>query len=106
MHPGDSEDLAFSVTVDGPAADGTLPTEIVNVGQIRSTETPQKPSNRVVVPLTTVLGTKVVRTPPTTTLPFTGFDALQNALIALVLIGGGTVLLTWPRLRRQPGLPA
>ena len=106
MHPGDNEDLAFSVTVDGPAADGTLPTEIVNVGQIKSNETPQKPSNRVVVPLTTVLGTKVVRTPPTTTLPFTGFDALQNALIALVLIGGGMVLLTWPRLRRQPGLPA
>ena len=104
MHPGDNEDLNFSVTVDGPAADGTLPTEIVNVGQIRSNETPQKPSNRVVVPLTTVLGTKFVKTPPTTTLPFTGFDALQNALIAMVLIGGGLVLLTWPRLRRQPGL--
>jgi uncharacterized repeat protein (TIGR01451 family) len=104
MHPGDNEDLTFSVTVDGPAADGTLPTEIVNVGQIRSNETPQKPSNRVVVPLTTVLGTKVTRTPPTTTLPFTGFDALQNALIAMVLIGGGMVLLTWPRLQRRPGL--
>lgn len=105
MHPGESEFLDFSVTVDGAAADGTLPTEIVNVGQIRSNETPQKPSNRVVVPLTTVLGTKIVRTPPTvTTLPFTGFDALQNALVAMVLIGGGLVLLTWPRLRRQPGL--
>jgi hypothetical protein len=45
----------------------------------------------------------VVRTPPTTTLPFTGFDAVQNALIALVLIGGGLVVLTWPRLRRRPG---
>lgn len=104
MHPGDSEVLDFSVTVDGAAADGTLPTEIVNVGQVRSNETPQKPSNRVVVPLTQVLGTKVVRTPPTTTLPFTGFDAVQNALMALVLIGGGLVLLTWPRLRRRPGL--
>jgi len=102
MHPGDSEIMHFSVTVSGPGADGTLPTEIVNVGQIRSNETPQKPSNRVVVPLTTVLGIKVVKTtPPTTTLPFTGFNALQNALIALVLIFGGLVLLTWPRLRRQ-----
>ena len=105
MHPGDVEQLGFSVTVDGPAADGTLPTEIDNIGQIRSNETPQQPSNRVVVPLTTVLGTKIVKTPTPTTLPFTGFDALQNALIALVLIGGGLVLLTWPRLRRQQILP-
>jgi uncharacterized repeat protein (TIGR01451 family) len=107
MHPGESEFLGFSVTVDDAADDGTLPTEIINVGQITSNETPQKPSNRVVVPLTTVLGTKFVRTPPTTTLPFTGFDVLQNALIAMVLIGGGLVLLTWPRLRRiQPVVSA
>lgn len=105
MHPGDAEQMVFAVTVNGAAQDGTLPTEIVNVGAIHSNETPTKPSNRVVVPLTNVLGIKIVRTPPTT-LPFTGFDALQNALIALVLIGGGLVLLTWPRLRLEPELPA
>jgi uncharacterized repeat protein (TIGR01451 family) len=106
MHPGDAAQMVFAVTVNPAAADGTLPTEIVNVGAIHSDQTPPKPSNRVVVPLTVVLGEKVVRTPPTTTLPFTGFDAMQNALIALVLIGGGLVLITWPRLRRQPELPA
>ena len=106
MHPGDSVQMTFAVTVDGPGADGTIPTEIVNVGQITSNETPQKPSNRVVVPLTQVLGTKVVRTQTPTALPFTGFNALQNALIALVLIGGGLVLITWPRLRRQPAFPS
>ena len=104
MHPGDVEVLNFSVTVNGAAPDGTIPTEIVNVGQIHSNDIPEKPSNRVVVPLTTVLGTKIVKTniPTTTTLPFTGFNAVQNALIAMVLIFGGLVILTWPRLRRQP----
>jgi alcohol dehydrogenase class IV len=106
MHPGDSVQMVFAVTVNGAGTDGTIPTEIVNVGQIQSHETPQKPSNRVVVPLTQVLGTKFVRTTPPTALPFTGFNALQNALIALVLIGGGMVLITWPRLRRQPAFPS
>ena len=105
MHPGDTVPMTFAVTVNG-AVNGTIPTEIVNVGQIQSHETPQKPSNRVVVPLTQVLGTKVVRTQTPTALPFTGFNALQNALIALVLIGGGLVLITWPRLRRQPAFPS
>lgn len=104
MQSGQTDLLRFAVTVNGPDSNNTLPTEIVNIGQIQSNETPQKPSNRVVVPLTTVLGEKVVKTTTTTTLPFTGFDALQNALIALVLIGGGLVLLTWPRLRRDSGL--
>ena len=99
MHPGDSEVLAFDVKVDGPDADGTLPTEIINVGQICSTENPCEPSNRVVVPVTVVLGEKIVNTPPAETLPFTGFNVLQNALLALVLIGGGMVILTWPRLQ-------
>jgi len=105
MHPGDSVQMLFAVTVNGPV-NGTIPTEIVNVGAIHSHQTPEKPSNRVVVPLTQVLGTKIVKTTPPTALPFTGFDAMQNALIALVLIGGGLVLITWPRLRRQPALPA
>jgi uncharacterized repeat protein (TIGR01451 family) len=99
LHPGDSVTLTFDVKVDGPDAAGTLPTEIINVGQIRSNESPPEPSNRVVVPVTVVLGEKVVKTPPATALPFTGFDVVQNALLALVLIGGGLVILTWPRLQ-------
>ena len=100
MHPGDKVSMTFDVKVDGPV-NGTLPTEIDNVGQIRSHESPPEPSNRVVVPVTVVLGEKIVNTPtpPATALPFTGFDVVQNALLALVLIGGGLVILTWPRLQ-------
>jgi len=107
MHPGDTVTMTFGVTVNGPDASGTIPTEIVNVADIQSNETPKTPSNRVIVPLTTVLGTKIVKvtTPPTTTtLPFTGLNSLQDALLASVLIGAGMLLLTWPRLqRRQTG---
>jgi uncharacterized repeat protein (TIGR01451 family) len=99
---GQTMNVTFGVTVNGPAADGTIPTEIVNVGDITSNETPKTPSNRVVVPLTQVLGTKIVRTTtPATTLPFTGLNSLQDALLAMVLIGGGLLLLTWPRLQTQ-----
>jgi uncharacterized repeat protein (TIGR01451 family) len=101
MSPGDSIPLGFSVTVDGPDANGTVPTSIINVGHIKSTETPREPSNRVVVPVTAVLGEKIVNTPPATALPFTGLNALQEALFAAVLIGAGLLLLTWPRLYTQ-----
>ena len=101
LSPGDTASMTFDVKVDGPAADGTLPTAIANVGDIASDQTPQRLSNRVVVPVTFVLGEKVVKTPTTpTTLPFTGFDVLQNALLALVCVGAGLVLLTWPRLQQ------
>jgi uncharacterized repeat protein (TIGR01451 family) len=98
ISPGQTKTLTFAVTVDGPDAAGTLPTEIDNVGQIRSHETPPEPSNLVVVPVTVVLGEKIVN-PPVETLPFTGFNVLQNALLALVLVGGGLMLLTWPRMQ-------
>jgi hypothetical protein len=68
----------------------------VNVGAIRSDENPSEPSNRVVVPLTQVLGVKIVKQ-----LPFTGFDTLQNSLLAAVLICTGLLVVTWPRLQPQ-----
>ena len=98
MQPGDSQTLTFKVSVNGPDADGTMPTSIPNVGHVKSTETPRTPSNRVVVPVTTVLGEKIVNTPPAT-LPFTGINILQNCLLAMVMIGAGLLLLTWPRIR-------
>lgn len=101
MSPGDLVTMTFKVKVNGADANGTVPTEIDNIGHIKSNETPKKPSNRVVVPVTVVLGERIVNTPPPTTLPFTGFDTLQNALLALVLIGAGLVILTWPRLQPQ-----
>ena len=106
MHPGDTVTMHFGVTVNGADAAGTIPTEIDNIADIQSDQTPLTPSNRVVVPLstTTVLGTKIVKVPTATTLPFTGLNSLQDALLAAVLIGGGMLLLTWPRLqRRQTG---
>jgi uncharacterized repeat protein (TIGR01451 family) len=99
MKPGDSQSMTFTVTIDGPDADGTIATEIPNLGHVKSTETPRTPSNRVVTEITTVLGTKVVKTPPITTLPFTGLPLLQDVLLASVLIAGGLLLLTWPRLQ-------
>jgi uncharacterized repeat protein (TIGR01451 family) len=100
MQPGDSQSMTFKVVINGPAADGTLPTEIPNVGHVKSNETPKNPSNRVVTLITTVLGTKIVKTtPPASTLPFTGLPVLQDVLLAMVLIGGGIMLLTWPRLQ-------
>lgn len=100
MQAGDSQSMTFKVSINGAAADGTLPTEIPNVGHVKSTETPKTPSNRVVTTLTTVLGTKIVKTTPpaATTLPFTGLPVMQDVLLAAVLIGGGVLLLTWPRL--------
>ncbi len=96
---GASQSMTFAVTVDGPAADGTILTEIPNLGHVKSTETPRTPSNRVVTEITQVLGTKIVKTPPTATLPFTGLPVLQDLLLAFVLIAAGVLLLTWPRLR-------
>jgi uncharacterized repeat protein (TIGR01451 family) len=101
MAPGDSVPLHFTVTVDGPDANGTLPTTIANVGEVKSFETPKTPSNRVIVPLTTVLPERIVKTP--TTLPFTGLSVLQDVMLAAVLIGAGVMLLTWPRIRRTAG---
>jgi uncharacterized repeat protein (TIGR01451 family) len=101
MSPGDSQSLAFTVTVNGPV-NGTLPASIPNVGHVKSNETPKTPSNRVVVPVTQVLGTKITRTvPPATTLPFTGIPVLQDILLAMVLVGAGVTLLTWPRIQPQ-----
>lgn len=99
LSPGHPQTLTFKVTVNGPDRSGTIPTEIINVGSIKSNETPDTPSNRVIVPLTQVLGTKIVKTP--TSLPFTGLNSLQDALLAAVLIGGGMMILTWPRLQAQ-----
>jgi uncharacterized repeat protein (TIGR01451 family) len=96
---GDDESMIFTVSIDQPGTDGTLPTEIPNVGHVKSHETPKTPSNRVVTTLTTVLGTKIVKTtPPATSLPFTGLPVMQDILLGMVLIGGGLLLLTWPRL--------
>ena len=100
MQPGDSQSMSFAVTIDQPAADGTLPTEIPNVGHVKSHETPKTPSNRVVTVITQVLPFKVTKTtPPATSLPFTGLPVMQDTLLAMVLIGGGLLLLTWPRLQ-------
>jgi hypothetical protein len=52
--------------------------------------------------VTQVLGTKITRTvPPATTLPFTGIPVLQDILLAMVLVGAGVTLLTWPRIQPQ-----
>ncbi len=108
LAPGQSKTLTFSVTVNGPATDGTIPTQIANIGNIVSADTPNTPSNRVVVPLAAVLGEVITRGPTTGgSLPYTGTNALVELLGATVLIGAGLVLLTWPSLRlRRTGAEA
>ncbi len=96
---GQSRTVHLSVLVNGPAADGTIPTQIANIGNVVSADTPNTPSNRVVVPLAAVLGETITRGPTTGSLPYTGSNAVAEALAAAVLIGAGLVLLTWPGLR-------
>lgn len=110
--------LSFQVTVNTPPHGAALPANVTNVAMIKSTSVGPTPSNVVTVPLTplAVLGEQFTRTPTTPTtvptevlgeqfsrsgqLPFTGQPLIQELLIASVLIGGGLLLLTWPRLRR------
>ena len=105
MTPGSSQSMTFEVRVNAPGADGTIPAQVTNTGFIASTTISKTPSNTVVVPLTQVLGVKIVKTP--TALPYTGTSALVELLLGLAFIGGGMVLFTWPGRRpRTNGLGA
>ncbi|HET6817391.1 MAG TPA: DUF5979 domain-containing protein [Mycobacteriales bacterium] len=104
-NPGDpAVVLTFKVTIDSPtpAANGAIPAEqIDNVGFVQSLQQQKTPSNQVVVPVTAVLGEKVVKPQPKpSVLPFTGsaVPLRPAALLALFMLCVGAVLT---RVRRR-----
>jgi len=89
------------VTIDEPAFNATVglaPETIDNVGYVQSLQQSKTPSNQVKVPVTAVLGVKVVRKQPK--LPFTGLPAQQAVTVALSMLGAG-ILLTRTRRRQR-----
>ena len=75
--------------------------DILNAGAVKSTETPQKPSNQVITPVTKVFPVKVVKPPKV--LPHTG-AGLPLGLVATTaagMVGLGLLLLAAGRRRRN-----
>ncbi|MDP9218920.1 MAG: DUF11 domain-containing protein, partial [Actinomycetota bacterium] len=101
--------VTFVVRIDRPAAgpDGELPATIIdNIGAIRSTETPTKPSNPVVTHVPKVLGVTVVRPvthPRPARLATTGpsVPLVPAISVALVMLATGLVLTLSGRRRKE-----
>lgn len=107
MAAGSSRQVTFQVTIDDVAGNPgeVVAVDILNAGAVRSTETPVKPSNEVVTPVTKVLPVKVKNPPPPEeeprVLPRTGSTLPLGLLagIALALVGLGLALLAGTRRR-------
>jgi uncharacterized repeat protein (TIGR01451 family) len=104
MAPGSTRQVTFKVTIDDVAGDPgeTVAVDILNAGAVKSTETPTKPSNQVITPVTKVFPVKAVKPPKV--LPHTGalLEPGPLAAGAVTLIGLGLLLLAASR-RRHPG---
>jgi uncharacterized repeat protein (TIGR01451 family) len=103
MAAGTSRSVSFKVTIDTPEGDstGAIPaSKVHNIGLVTTDNDPSTPSNKVVTPITEVLGTKIVKhhhTPQTEpsrtpTLPMTGENVLALLGAALILIGAGSAV--------------
>jgi uncharacterized repeat protein (TIGR01451 family) len=95
--------LGFKVTIVKPAStvQSGIPASVIdNIGFVESLQQSKTPSNKVQVPVTAVLGVKVVRK-PVQVLPFTGGKVpLQPlALVAMVMIGAGILMTSTRRCR-------
>ena len=96
---GESAVRTFVVTIATPAAaaDGGIPASVIdNVAALGTDQLGTQPSNKVSTSVTTVLGVKVVRKPPTGGLPFTGSSVplVPTAWLALGIVLAG-VGITW-----------
>ena len=104
MAAGTTRQVTFKVTIDD-VPDGapgeTVAVDILNAGAVKSTETPLKPSNQVITPVTKVLPIKVAKPPKV--LPHTGaglpLGPLATAAVSLVALG----LLLVAATRRRAG---
>lgn len=107
MAAGTSRQVTFQVTIDDVVGNPgeVVAVDILNAGAVRSTETPTKPSNEVVTPVTKVLPVKVENPPPPEeeprVLPRTGSTLPLGPLagIALTLVGLGLALVSGTRRR-------
>jgi uncharacterized repeat protein (TIGR01451 family)/LPXTG-motif cell wall-anchored protein len=104
MAPGTTRQVTFKVTIDDVAGDPgeTVAVDILNAGAVQSRETPLKPSNQVITPVTKVLPVKAAK--PPAVLPHTGATVQPGPLAAgaVLLLGLGLLLLAAGR-RPQGG---
>ena len=110
MSSKDSHKVTFQVSIDPGVEDssGNIAAEtILNVGNVKSEQTPQTPSNQVETPVVAVLGVKIVKPPVVQPqvqpekLPFTGAPAaVQLGVGGLLLMAGAGLLLAGRRKGR------
>jgi uncharacterized repeat protein (TIGR01451 family) len=104
MAAGTTRQVTFKVTIDDVAGDPgeTVAVDILNAGAVQSTETPKKPSNQVMTPVTKVFPVKNVKPPKV--LPHTGAGIQPGplAVSAVSLLGLGVLLMAATR-RRSTG---
>jgi uncharacterized repeat protein (TIGR01451 family) len=108
MAPGTTRQVTFKVTIDDVtgAAGETVAVDILNAGAVKSNETPLKPSNQVITPVSKVLPVKVHK-PPVVVLPHTGATLPVGPTVggAVALLGLGLLLLVAAGRRRSSLLP-
>jgi uncharacterized repeat protein (TIGR01451 family) len=108
MAAGTTRQVTFKVTIDDVtgAAGETVAVDILNAGAVESRETPKKPSNQVLTPVSKVLPVKVSK-PPVVVLPHTGAAVPVDRLVggAVALLGLGLLMLVAAGRRRTSWLP-
>jgi uncharacterized repeat protein (TIGR01451 family) len=108
MAPGTTRQVTFKVTIDdvSGAAGETVAVDILNAGAVESRETPKKPSNQVVTPVSKVLPVKVSK-PPVVVLPHTGSSLPVGPTVggAIALLGLGLLLMVAAGRRRSSWMP-
>jgi uncharacterized repeat protein (TIGR01451 family) len=107
MAAGTTRQVTFKVTIDDVtgAAGETVAVDILNAGAVESRETPKKPSNQVITPVSKVLPVKVHK-PPVVVLPHTGATLPVGPTVggAIALLGLGLLLVAAGR-RRPSWMP-
>jgi uncharacterized repeat protein (TIGR01451 family) len=103
MAPGTTRQVTFKVVIDDVAGDPgeTVAVDVLNAGAVKSNETPTKPSNQVITPVTKVFPIKAVKPPKV--LPHTGALVQPGPLTAgaVTLLGLGLLLMATSRRRAR-----